>query len=163
MTSGFVFLLIMLLLRGSFGGSSLPKAAADAHLDAHKKRQKADRTGNPKDRAEAAQATQTANDLTKVAKQASSQPKPWPQTVPAGLPGFPSSGWEPDAPPPLAVQARASQLLAPLWKRGPGSHKTEHTAGRWITYQAQKMGPKKGVVAYRLVDPQTAAPSSLAV
>lgn len=75
---------------------------------------------------------------------------PWPQVVPAGLPSFPGSGWEFDEPPPLAVQQRAQQLVSPLWARGKGAWKTEQTAGRWITYQAQIVASgKKGVVAYR--------------
>ncbi len=69
--------------------------------------------------------------------------------MPAGLPPFPT-GWEPDEPPPIAVQTRAMQLLPALWKRGAGTRKTEKTQGRWITYQAQAMGKKKGVVAFRI-------------
>ena len=75
---------------------------------------------------------------------------PWPQVVPSGLPPFPGSGWEFDEPPPVAVQQRAQQLLSALWARGANTWKTEQTAGRWITYQAQIVASgKKGVVAYR--------------
>ena len=77
-------------------------------------------------------------------------PQPWPQAVPEGLPGFPGPGWVPDVPLSAGVAARAAQLLAPLWKRGAGSWKTEHTRGRWITYQASWHGRKKGVNAWRL-------------
>lgn len=77
-------------------------------------------------------------------------PVPWPQVVPPGLPPFPGAGWEPDSPPGAGVSARAVQLLPQLWSHGVGTHKTEHTAGRWITYVARQMGPRRGVVAYRL-------------
>jgi hypothetical protein len=40
--------------------------------------------------------------------------------------------------------------LPVLWKQGANARKTEQTAGRWITYVAQAMGPKKGVVAYKV-------------
>lgn len=104
------------------------------------------------------------------AQQAAAQaaPRPWPQTMPAGLPAFPS-GWTADNPPPPAVVTRAWQLLGALWASGrPGATKTEQTAGRWITYQAQlHAGNKRGVTAYRLKDPgagataPTAAPGPL--
>ena len=83
---------------------------------------------------------------------------PWPQVVPAGLPAFPGSGWVPDEPPPAAVVSRANSLLPALWRGGPGTFKTEQTAGRWITYRATQMGTKRGVVAFRLRDqpPQSA-------
>ena len=83
-------------------------------------------------------------------------PVPWPAAVPKDLPVFPM-GWEPDQPPPPAVQARAATLLKVLWARGAGARQTEKTGGRWITYQAQPMGTKKGVVAYRLT--ASAAPA----
>lgn len=83
---------------------------------------------------------------------------PWPQVVPKALPPFPGTGWEYDEPPPLVVQQRAGQLVAPLWARGKGAHKTEQTAGRWITYQAAIVASgKKGVVAFRV---RRGAPSS---
>ena len=90
----------------------------------------------------------------KAQAKAQAQPAPWPQVMPAGLPAFPA-GWQADNPPPPAVVNRAWQLLADLWKSGkPGAYKTEQTAGRWITYQAQlHAGNKKGVTAYRLRDP----------
>jgi hypothetical protein len=78
------------------------------------------------------------------------QPPPWPQVVPAGLPAFPGSQWVPDNPPGAGVVARASALLPTLWAHGPGTFKTEQTAGRWITYRATPMGQKKGVVAFKL-------------
>jgi peptidoglycan hydrolase-like protein with peptidoglycan-binding domain len=88
-------------------------------------------------------------------------PPPWPQVVPAGLPPFPGSGWEFDEPPPPPVQQRAMQLLSQLWARGAGTHKTEQTAGRWITYQAQIVrSGKRGVVAYRERKPAALPPSS---
>lgn len=78
-------------------------------------------------------------------------PAPWPVAVPEGLPQFPGPGWEYDEPPPVAVQQRAQQLVAPLWRQGKGSFRTEHTAGRWITYRAEIVRSKKqGVVAYRV-------------
>lgn len=77
-------------------------------------------------------------------------PAPWRQAVPDGLPPFPGAGWEYDEPPPKDVQARAAQLVAPLWRQGKGSHRTELTAGRWITYRAEIVrSGKQGVVAYR--------------
>ncbi len=80
-------------------------------------------------------------------------PAPWPVAVPAGLPPFPGPGWVYDEPPPVAVQQRAQQLVAPLWRQGKGSFRTEHTAGRWITYRAEIVRSKKqGVVAYRVKD-----------
>jgi hypothetical protein len=88
--------------------------------------------------------------LPPIAKAAKTMPQPWPQAMPAGLPPFGPAGWVYDQPPPAAVQARAWQLLSSLWSKGAGATKTEQTAGRWITYQAQPMGTKKGVVAYRL-------------
>jgi hypothetical protein len=85
-------------------------------------------------------------------------PAPWPQVVPDDLERFPGPGWEYDEPPPPAVQQRAAQLVSQLWKQGSGSYKTEQTAGRWITYQAQKVrSGKNGVVAYRLKGSSTTA------
>lgn len=85
---------------------------------------------------------------------------PWPQVVPKELPPFPGPGWEYDEPPPIVVQQRAGQLLPQLWARGKGAHKTEQTAGRWITYQAATVASgKQGVVAFR-VKPGARAPSS---
>lgn len=86
----------------------------------------------------------------KAAKAAAAQPSPWPQAKPTGLPPFPS-GWEPDVPPPPAVVTRAWQLLPKLWKSGqPGATTVETVKGRWITFQAQRHGNKKGVTAYRV-------------
>lgn len=82
---------------------------------------------------------------------------PWPQVVPAGLPAFPGPGWVPDEPPPPAVVSRANALLPQLWRGGPGTFKTEQTAGRWITYRATQMGTKRGVVAFRLREPPSSA------
>jgi hypothetical protein len=87
-------------------------------------------------------------------------PAPWPQAVPSGLPNFPGSGWTPDSPPGPGVVARAQQLLPTLWKSGPGTFKTEKTNNRWITYAAQLMGEKRGVVAFRLRE-QTVQPSAV--
>lgn len=86
------------------------------------------------------------------------EPAPWPQVVPAGLPGFPGPGWVPDDPPGAGVVARAGQLLPVLWKHGEGTRKTEQTAGRWITYRATPMGKKRGVVAFRLKSEPTVSP-----
>lgn len=84
---------------------------------------------------------------------------PWPTLVPADLPKFPGAGWEFDEPPPKSVQLRAGQLLPALWKLGKGAYKTEKTAGRWITYQAQRVASgKKGVVAYRPKEAPKAKP-----
>lgn len=76
----------------------------------------------------------------------------WPAVVPSSLPRFPGPSWEFDEPPPAAVQRRAGELVGPLWARGgKGSHRTEQTGGRWITYQAQVMASgRNGVVAYRM-------------
>ena len=87
---------------------------------------------------------------------------PWPQVVPTGLPRFPGPGWEPDEPPPAAVQARAGQLLSQLWRGGAGTFKVEHTGARWLAYKAAiTAGNKRGVVAYRLraAAPRAAPPA----
>lgn len=84
----------------------------------------------------------------------------WPQVVPAGLPAFPGSGWVPDEPPGAGVVARAFQLLPILWAHGAGTFKTEQTAGRWVTYKATDMGPKRGVTAWRLA-PSLRLPSEV--
>jgi len=85
---------------------------------------------------------------------AKTTPAPWPQVVPAGLPPFPGADWVPDNPPGTGVVARASQLLPTLWAHGAGTFRTEQTSGRWITYRATAMGAKRGVVAFRLREPQ---------
>jgi len=162
MGSGLFFLIIVTLaaaFRGKGGSINIHDAATKARGDAEIKRRKAAQTGHPADVATAKAATKEAEGLTKAATlhtEAQKQPAPWPQAVPAGLPAFPA-GWEPDQPPPQVVQTRAWQLLAPLWKKGPGATKTEKTAGRWITYQAQQMGKKRGVVAFRLRSDASAA------
>ena len=91
-------------------------------------------------------------------------PPPWPQAMPSGLPPWPS-GWTPANPPPSAVVTRAWQLLPTLWQYGPGTKKTEQTAGQWITYVAAYMNATKtmkGVVAFKAKDtappPTTPAP-----
>lgn len=85
---------------------------------------------------------------------------PWPATLPAELPKFPSSGWEYDEPPPKAVQQRAQQLRAQLWQQGAGSYRVELTGGRWIAYRAERVrSGKQGVVAYR-VKSRAAAPGA---
>lgn len=82
---------------------------------------------------------------------ASGPPTPWPAALPPELPRFPGNGWEYDEPPPPAVQERARQLVPSLWKRGKGSHQTEQTGGRWITYRAEIVrSGNQGIVAYRL-------------
>jgi hypothetical protein len=160
--SALVFLLVVLALaKGGSFGHSLVHAAKAAQDDARQKREVARRTGDPLDHAAAQEATTKAASLTRTARSAASTPAPWPQATPKGLPPFPG-GWELDVPPPLAVQSRAAQLLPTLWGRGAGATKTEKTAGRWITYQAQKMGTKKGVVAFR-VKADAMAPTSMAV
>lgn len=83
---------------------------------------------------------------------------PWPQVVPAGLPPFPGGGWVPDSPPGAGVVSRAFALLPELWQHGAGTFKTELTGGRWITYQAQMMGDKRGVVAWRERSPSIVTP-----
>lgn len=88
---------------------------------------------------------------TPAPKQLPPAPSPWPAAVPDGLPTFPGAGWEYDEPPPLAVQQRASQLVAPLWRQGKGSARVDFTDGRWIAYRAEIVkGGKQGVVAYRV-------------
>lgn len=85
-------------------------------------------------------------------------PAPWPQALPPDLPRFPGNGWEYDEPPPPAVQERARQLVSQLWARGQGTFKTEQTAGRWITYRAEKVrSGKNGVTAWRLKGSSTTA------
>jgi len=164
-TSAFALIALLLLIRQHYAGTgsgtsaqmtlpaiptTLPALAQKATTDARAKVARARRTGHPADHAAAANATKQATVLTQAVKKAQTQPAPWPQVVPKGLPPFPA-GWQPDDPPPQAVQARAVQLLPVLWKSGkPGGTKQEQTQGRWITYQAQKMGTKKGVVAFRV-------------
>lgn len=88
---------------------------------------------------------------------------PWPATLPADLPKFPSSGWEYDEPPPKVVQQRAQQLRAQLWQQGAGSHRIELTGGRWIAYRAEKVrSGNQGVVAYRVKARLPAAPGGAA-
>ncbi len=164
--SAFLFLMLMMLAArsSSSSSSSTPLAAQAAHaqVDATVKQAQAKGSSDPKKHAEAARAQKKADDLTKAAQQQSksqAQPPPWPQAMPPGLPSFPG-GWEPDNPPPQAVQNRAWQLLPQLWKTGPKSRKTEQTQGRWITYVAEPMGAKKGVVAYRVRPGAAPAPSS---
>jgi len=127
--------------------SSTPQSpVARAHEHARKTRDRAAKTGNPADVKAAEKAADAAHKATQV--QRASSPSP----VPSGLPAFPA-GWQPDQPPPPPVVSRAFALLPELWKRGAGATKTEQTAGRWITYQAQAMGAgKKGVVAFRVRD-----------
>lgn len=87
----------------------------------------------------------------------------WPQVTPTGLPPFPGPGWTPDNPPPPAVVSRAQTLLPDLWRSGVGTFKIEKTAGRWIAFRATHMGNGiKGVVAYRLVNPDAATTTAQA-
>jgi hypothetical protein len=74
---------------------------------------------------------------------------PWPSAAPSNLPPFPS-GWEPDIPPPPEVVRRAVELLPGLWTKGVNNTQQELVGARWITFRAEWMGPKKGVVAYRV-------------
>jgi len=159
--SAFIVLMLLLLAYRDSGGASasapLAAQAAHAQIDATVKQTAAKGSSDPAKHAAAAAAQRKADDLTRAAqKQAESKavPPPWPQAMPPGLPAFPG-GWQPDEPPPMAVQNRAWQLLPVLWKTGPKSRKTEQTQGRWITYVAEPMGAKKGVVAYR---PRPGAP-----
>lgn len=156
--SAFAFFLLMMLLAKQSGGSggsatsTLPAVAAKAQKEALAKTYQAQKTGNPVHHAEAKAAQVKAATLTQAARTATlakTAPPAWPQAKPNGLPPFPS-GWVPDQPPPKAVQTRAWQLLPELWKQGANARKTEQTAGRWITYVAQAMGAKKGVVAYKV-------------
>jgi hypothetical protein len=110
--------------------------------------------------AEAAAHQATAQTAAKAAR----TPPPWPQVVPAGLPGFPGPDWHPASPVTGAQSARAWQLLPELWKYGEGTWRTEKTADRWTTYKAVGMpGGKKGVVAYttNVQAPAAAAPGPL--
>jgi hypothetical protein len=165
--SAFAFFLLMMLLAKQGGGGggllspsspakTLPIEAAKAQQEALAKTHKAQTTGHPVHAAEAKAAQTKAAVLTQAARTAvtaAKSPPAWPQAVPAkgpnGLPPFPA-GWVPDQPPPQAVQTRAWQLLPVLWKQGANARKTEQTNGRWITYVAQAMGSKKGVVAYKV-------------
>jgi hypothetical protein len=141
--SGFAFLLLLFFLKQSgLTASSIKNLAIDAQANSDKLR------GKPGH----AQAQKRASELQKASlksTRAEKAPPAWPQSVPSGLPPFPA-GWEPDEPPPQAVQTRASQLLPLLWKSGAGQTKKEKTAGRWITYQSQSMGKRRGVVAFRI-------------
>ncbi len=152
-TTAIVLLLLMLFRKASDLTRPLVDVALHAAADAEAARRKAAESKHPADVQKAEQAIKKAEDLSKAAAQqeaAKKVPPPWPQAIPKGLPPFPG-GWEYDQPPPQAVQARAWQLLPILWKSGPGTRKTEKTAGRWITYRSEKTkGDKKGVVAYRI-------------
>jgi hypothetical protein len=55
--------------------------------------------------------------------------------------------WKPH-PNPLAVSQRASQLLAPLWTMGEGTHVVEKHGGQDVLFCAQWHGSKKGITAY---------------
>jgi hypothetical protein len=143
MISGFAFLLLLFFLKQS---GLTAKGIRDLAIDARAEAQKA--KGTPAAPAKEKRAAELEKAAVK-AERAAKAPPAWPQTVPAGLPPFPA-GWEPDEPPPQSVQTRATQLLPVLWKGGPGTSRKEKTAGRWITYQAQSMGKKKGVVAFRI-------------
>lgn len=166
--SAFLILMLLLLANRQGGGastSSQPLAAQAAHaqIEATVKNEQA--KTDPSKRVEAAKAQKKADDLTKAAQKqtlSKTQPPPWPQAMPPGLPPFPG-GWQYDNPPPQVVQNRAWQLLPILWKTGPKSRKTEQTAGRWITYVAEPVkGGKKGVVAYRPKPGAGAAPRNVA-
>src|SRR5208282_5747404 len=92
-------------------------------------------------------------DKDKAAK-AKAAPATFPSAAPSTLPAFTganSPGWCSDAPLPPEVQARATELLATLPK---GTHLTELTGGRWITYAAEteKTTGKLGIHAYRSVN-----------
>jgi hypothetical protein len=112
----------------------------------------------PADRArrEAEEARRRAEQATRAEQsqqRADQLPQAWPVAVPAGLPPFPS-GWEYAEPVPVAVKARAWQLLDPLWHKGQGSTAVEMTGGEWITYRAEiTKGNKHGIVAYRTKHP----------
>lgn len=169
----FAFIILLILLAKQSGGTSgtakgqpLAAQAAHAQVTATVKQTEAKNSPDPQKHKDAARAQAKADALTKAAvSQASAQaaakktPPPWPQAMPSGLPPFPS-GWQPDQPPPQAVQTRAWQLLPVLWKTGPKSRKTEQTAGRWITYVAEPMGAKKGVVAFRVRPGAMPSPTS---
>lgn len=137
MSSLAILLLLVMLARqgGGGGGGFLPNMPNPLAVDQARKKRAAEPAPAP---------------LPPVAQAAKTLPAPWPQVPPSGLPPFGPGGWVPDHPPPAQVQARAWQLLSTLWKYGAGTMKTEKTAGRWITYRAEPMGKKKGVVAYRL-------------
>jgi hypothetical protein len=141
--SGFAFLLLLFFLKQS---GLTAKGIRDLAIDAKAAAEKA--RGTPSFPAKEKRAADLAKAANKAAS-ASKAPPEWPQKLPPGLPPFPA-GWEPDEPPPQSVQTRATQLLPVLWKQGPGASRKEKTAGRWITYQAQSMGTKKGVVAFRI-------------
>jgi len=169
MTFAFIILLILLAHQSSGAspkGQPLAAQAAHAQVTATVKQTEAKNSPDPQKHKDAAVAQAKADALTKAAlseasakSAATKTPPPWPQAMPSGLPPFPS-GWEPDQPPPQAVQARAWQLLPILWKQGANARKTEQTSGRWITYVSQAMGPKKGVVAFRPRPGAAPAPSS---
>ena len=125
------------------------QAAADAAAIAAK-------TQHPHDIRHAAQTAKTAAVLTDhaadqkaaEAAHAANRPLPWPQSVPAGLPAWPS-GWRPAQPPTSGQVARAWQLLPALWAKGAGAVKTESTDGKWTTYLASPMGNgTRGVTAW---------------
>lgn len=131
------------------------QAANQAASQAAQAAQRGDHATAAVKSAEAAQHAATAATAAKAAH----TPPPWPQVVPAGLPPFPSSAWQPASPVTSAQSARAWQLLPELWTYGEGTWRTEKTADRWTTYKAVAMpGGKKGVVAFTTTAKATAAP-----
>lgn len=139
------------LAKGVPPTASLP---TQAHERARRAQTKAQQTNHPDDHAAAAAAAAAAAKASASAAaqtaKASTVPRPWPQSVPKGLPPWPS-GWTPASPPTPGIVARAWQLLPPLWAKGQGSIKTEMTDGQWITYLATMTGGNtKGVVAYKV-------------
>lgn len=165
---GTMALLLFLMLLDKGTASSVAPVMA-AHKRAKRARDRAKQTGHPADVAAAnqaqaeADATQHAHDVstgktppmthtstpTHLPAGIPASAPPWPQAMPRDLPPFPE-GWEADQPPSSAVVQRANALLPQLWAYGPGTHKTEQTAGRWTTYLATAMpAGRKGVTAWR--------------
>jgi len=98
--------------------------------------------------------TQTPAAITPAASADATAPV-FPAALPSTLPAFPGSGWCDDEPmTDEAVKTRAGQLMTTLWAQGAGSHVTELTAGRWITYAAEADSDtkQKGVHIYRTIN-----------
>lgn len=150
---GLEILAILLILLAKAQRAVTPVAAANdqqkkanqAAADAAAAAAKGDHATAAAKSAEAAQHQQAASSAAKAAR----TPPPWPQVVPAGLPGFPGPDWRPASPVTGSMSARAWQLLPQLWEHGEGTWKLEKTADRWVVYKAAHTSPdKKGVVAY---------------
>lgn len=157
---GLLLLILLHKAQDKFSPASASTAAAEAKARADAAAREAAEAAR---RGEAAKAAEKAREAAAHANEAKNldkaakTPVPWPQALPKDLPPWPS-GWSPAAPVTSAMVARAFQLLPELWARGAGAWKPEKTGDRWVVYQAQQMGAKRGVVAFTPKPGAAAAP-----